>query len=727
MAVRAHSFFLRLHLSGSAKAFSFVRDNAVMFWLLVVASVGDCVDNDGYVSLELNTGSPSAASHSLSVTLTIGRPERRYSMLVDFARDEIEMRSCLRSRSFSFDIARGANFTNDIVMFSDDTLLDPVKRGIYRMPIREHCAGDDAPPFVSPECEALEGCEGVLGLGPHSPVWAKWSLITATRNALHLGSSNPHRIKRKAEKIQCLADSASLCEFSALFAGRQVTVDFSSLDSYIYVPADIYKLYVEGRNLYGFTNAQRRSALRLQTARQRVLTMAETDDETNGTLSRALFAERLETERQLAAQYSVYYRNTRELTDRGDWPPLVVLSLEDTSMSNVVVFDHDLLVFSPLSSGSYGKRARLSAAMPFADRSDALMTLMLRPQKNESVRDRVTLGNMFFRRYNVQKNVATNEIEIVERFSSDNLADVEVLSGLYLYGYFIYSLCRMAAYSVALTLGLNRRCPVCFEATSPYTRHNIPPTALVIFGVIGDTALLVVSLWLLMHIETFLAEVVVQSDAAVFATWSWLLALPNIVVVALIRFAAVGHRAPCDGTFCWRTFRWTVAYAACSEQAALLGLLWISLILQTDTLGTTLSVLVAGAMFFSAAHHFLHVFLYEYSFATNLRRFAIRSIYTTPNSPSTTTPASVTEKTKKGNFPDNNSNTVWFGFVLVILLLLNLVFASFVMLRYVVVPTLNSLPFAVLVYGVALLLALMLLDVYEKIIIGRSKFSLTLY
>lgn len=729
-------------------------------------------DNDGYVSLELDTGSASAASHTLTTKLVIGKPEQRYTMLIDFESNEIDMRFCMRTRSYSFDTSSNAyNETSDVVMFADDSLLDPVKRGIYRLPVREHCLDLAQPPFVSPQCEALAECGGVLGLGPRSPVWVKWSAVTVTRSALHFGESNPHRLPRRAERVKCIdagADNSAsgLCEFSAMFAGRQVTVDFHSDDSYTYVPADIYQRYTEERNLYGFTNAQKRAALHLSEARHHAMVMATTDDEEDGTtLSRALFAERLANERQLATQYSSYYRNTHDITDRAEWPPLVVLPMLSSSsssspaepaMQSVIVVDYDLLVFSPQSSGSYGSKSqRLSAsAVPFAERSSVLRTLMLRPHANESVHDRVSLGNAFFRRYNLHKSAASNEIEIVERFASDNMSDFEALAGLFLYGYFLYAVCRAVAYSVGLALALNRRCPVCAEPASPYTRHRRPPVALVILSTLGDVLLLLVASWMLQHIETFLTDVSLSPDAPAFLFWSWLLAVPNVAVLVAVRLAAPAHAAPPDGTFCWRTFRWTVAQAACSEQVALLGLLWTTMILQTDTLGTTLSVFVGGAMFFSALHHAAHVLLFEHDFSTSLRRFVARAIteaslrsplsrreqtqtattaeewrYNTRDSDTTAAEVADRDDWRKhrGNFPNAKANVIWFGFVAVVLLLFNTVFATFVTLRYISVPTLNSLPVAILIYAIGGLFGLLLLEVYEKITIVKSAFKSAFY
>lgn len=676
-------------------------------------------DSDEYVSLVLETGSAKSANRQIMTTITIGKPEQRYNMLVDFSRNEIDMKYCMRSRSYTFDIT--TNTTSDIIMFSDDTLLDPVKRGIYRMPIREHCFNDE--PFNSAECSAIDNCGGVLGLGPKSPIWVKWSAATVTKTALHLGQKNPRRQQEKKEKVACVgsASDTKLCSFNAVFAGRQVSVDFHSHDSYIYVPADIYQRYTEERNLYGFTNAQKRSALETQTARHvaQVLgrTQAGEDDDGTTANSRILFAERLENERQLALQYSSYYRTTHEITDRANWPPIVLLptlSSELSATTNIIVMDHDLIVYSPSTSGTYGKQRRVSSRVPFAEYSESMMTLMLRPHTNESIRNKVSIGNMFFRRYNMHIDRVENTVEIVERFASENLANVEVLAGLYLFCYFIYALCRMMAYSVGLSVTLNRRCPMCAQPQSPYTKHNRPKAALVLLGIAGDMLMVAIASWLLQHLGTLLLDSAAPADAQVFLFWSWLLAVPNILVVLAIRLTSPGHSAPPDGTFCWRTFRWTMSYSACSEQLALLGLLWMSIILQTDTLGTTLSAFISAAIFFSAVHHFANIYLFEHDLMSNLRTFALRML------------AKSTQK-NQGDFPDEKTELVWIGFAFIILCLLNLFFTAFVTLRYIVVPVLNSFPVAVLIYGVALLLALWLLETYEKITISRTGFKQAVY
>jgi len=719
----------------------------MLFIALSIFSIvnGERESDDDFVTLNLEIGGASkTASRQIMTTIAIGKPQERYTLLIDFSRNEIDMKYCMRSRSFTFDIS--TNETSDIVMLSDDSLLDPVKRGIYRMPIREHCAADE--PFNSPECIALGSCDGVLGLGPTSPIWVKWSSATITKSSIHLGQKNPHRQQKKSETVACVGSltDSNLCSFNAAFAGRMLTVDFHSHDSYIYVPADIYQRYTEERNLYGFTNAQKRSAMQLQAARHTAQVLGKTnvdEDEQRAVVnSRILFSERLENERQLALQYSSYYKATHEITDRANWPPIVLLPTLSSHLSattNIIVLDHDLIVYSPFSSGTYGKRRRISSSVPFAEYSDSMMTLMLRPHANESITNRVSLGNMFFRRYNLHIDRVENTVEIVERFASENLANIEVLGGLYLFGYFIYAVCRMMSYSVGLSVTLNRRCPVCSQPKSPYFKHNLPNAALVLLGVAGDMLMVAIASWLLQHIGTLLLDSAAPPDASAFLTWSWLLAVPNILTVIAIRFTSPGHSAPPDGTFCWRTFRWTMAYSACSEQLALLGLLWMSIILQTDTLGTTLSAFLCAAIFFSAVHHFVHVYLFEHDLLSNLRKFALKTIEKTfPRKQGTAIqllqpqqqqppPQQQKENRHQGDFPDEKTELVWIAFVLVVLFLLNLVFTTFVTLRYIVVPVLNSFPMSVLIFGIALLLALWLLETYEKITISRTGFKQALF
>ena len=194
-------------------------------------------DNDAYLTLDIERGSMTSPQHYLTTTITIGRPERRYKMLVDFSAHELDMRTCMSDASYTFESGRTSS---DIVMLSDDALLDPVKRGIYRMRMRDHC-DPLAAPFNSTTCAAVVGCEGVLGVGARSPLWVKWSGVTITKQALHIGARHPYRLPPKTERIACSgARTERLCEFEALFAGRRVRVDFHSHDSYIYVPADLH-------------------------------------------------------------------------------------------------------------------------------------------------------------------------------------------------------------------------------------------------------------------------------------------------------------------------------------------------------------------------------------------------------------------------------------------------------------------------------------------------------
>jgi hypothetical protein len=669
----------------------------------------NAVYDDDYVTLAIETGNEKAASHILTTVLVIGKPEKRYRMLIDFSLNEILMKSCLHLRSYTFDVS--SNDTSDIVTFSSDSLLDPVTRGVERFPITERCSQEEFPVV---ECLQSDSCDGVLGLGPESPVWVKWSTATITRNALHLGYNNPRRLVPKDEKLQC-DDNSYLCSFNAVFAGRRVTVDFNAKDSFTRIPADIYKRYTEERNLYGFTNGQKRSALQLSVARERARIAGSTveldpSQGESGAKSRILFAERLENERQLALQYSSYYRATHEITDRAAWPPLVLLPLleQTSSTSNIIVLDHDIIVYSPLYSGSYGKRSRVASSVPFAEYSNTLMTLMLRAHENESLTDHVSLGNNFFLRYNVRRDYVNNTIEIVEKFQTENLANVEVVGGLYLFVYFIFSMFRMMSYSTTLSVTLNRRCPSCGEANDPYSRHKLPTTLISILAVTFDVLMLLISSWFLLQVESLLADSVVPGAAA-FSTWSWILFVPNAIVILAMVISAPGHKSPSDGTFCWRTFRITITYAACSEQIALLGLLWMTIILHSDTLGTTLSVFVAAAMLFSAAHHISHVFLFEQAFGTHLLTY-IR----------------LHPATKRA-FPTLRANAVWLLFVLLVLFILNIVLAHTIMLSYIVLPVLNSSVMSMVIYGIAVLLAFHLLEVYEKLAISNSGFKNTYY
>jgi len=705
----------------------FILLSALLFFTSVA-------DNDAFVSLHLDQSSMQTPSRVFTTFISIGRPEKRYMVVVDFASNEIEMNLCMRDVSYTFNVAAIDNVTSDLILFDEDTLLDPVKRGIYRMPVREHCVSNADPPFAYLPCLMLPKCAGVIGIGPRSPLWIKWSAVTLTHNSLHLGQTNPLRQTEKPDKIICNVPDTSdeeerLCQFNATLAGRRVLVDFHSHDSFIYVPADIYRYYTEERNLYGFTNTQKRSALRLSHKRQTLLDALRANHSHEihrQNATHAQFIERVRVERQLALQHSAYYRGTHEVTDLAAWPPLVLMPLSSSVVtggsptSNIVVLEYDLLVFSPLYSGTYGKRARSSAMMPFADYMDSTKTLLLRPFANATITDRVSLGNVFFRHYKVHRDHVRNTLEIAERFTCDNLSDVEVLGGLFLYLYFVFSVCRVMWYSVTLTMSLNRRCPICSEPMSPYRVHRLPPTFITALGVLADALLVGIVCWSLVHIESFLGAAETSELSENFLAWSWWLALPNILVVLLIMLASPGHAAPPDGTFCWRTFRWTVARAACSEQCALLGILWMSLILQTDSIGTLLSVLVAAIMFFSAAHHFIHLVLFESNFDTYLLWFVRRALPVSmqPSNIQFSAPIPHT-----GNFPDANANVVWFAFSLLILLMLNLVFSTFVMLRYIVWPTLDSVPMTVLVYAFALLSAVWLLDTYERETIRRTKFS----
>ena len=697
-------------------------------------------ENDPYVTLELEQAMPRVASRPLLTSIIIGRPERRYQLLVDFERNDIELRGCLHTSSFTFDSTAFDNRTTDFVMFDDDSLLDPVKRGVYRMPVREHCAGDDSPPFDSPACSAVDSCTGVLGLGPLSPLWIKWSSLTITKTALHFGSDHPLQQQQReidATSIQCSGStSEKLCEFSAVLAGRRVLVDFHADDSYIYAPAQIYRYYTEERNLYGFTSAQRRSISLRNAERHRLVAESAVRDNDD---SKALFVERLEKDRQFATQYSVYYRGTHEYTDRADWPPLVLLPISSPSfVKNVAVIDYDLLVFSPAQSSSFGRYARLSAESPqLGNSARSVLTLMLRPQLNTSSSSssltsvqRLSLGNAFFRRYNVHKNVATNSIQIVERFATENLADVEALAMLYFFGYYIFSVCRMMFYSANLTVTLNRRCPVCIAPVDPYTPHRQPITLLAALGVGADLLLLVGVGWMLQHVSVFLTDVSTSDDATRFLDWSLVLMAPNFIVLLAMRATAPGHAAAADGTFCWRTFRSTVAYAGCSEHVALLGLLWGTIILRTDTLGTTLSAIAAAALFFSATHHMAHVYIFEHGLATRLFRFAQRNIVAA----ATASSSFLDDKNKETErgvhrfiFPNESANFGWTAFVLLLLLGVNVILTSIVLLRFIVLPALRSAAPAALLYAVALLLAVSLLEIYQKIAIRRNKFVAPLY
>jgi len=67
---------------------------------------------------------------------------------------------------------------------------------------------------------------------------------------------------------------------------------------------------------------------------------------------------------------------------------------------------------------------------------DATKTLLLRPFADESVTNRISLGTVFFRHYEVHKDTVRQTLQITERFFCENLSDVEVLGGLFDYDQF---------------------------------------------------------------------------------------------------------------------------------------------------------------------------------------------------------------------------------------------------------------------------------------------------
>jgi hypothetical protein len=106
-------------------------------------------------------------------------------------------------------------------------------------------------------------CEGVLGVGPNSPIWVVWKEATFSSGAVSLDSLShelmdalfwDRLILRKQEEsfIECVLGHLGLCKTQGLVGPNKElnTIIFSFTSEYTLVPQSVYDEYTFGKNVF---------------------------------------------------------------------------------------------------------------------------------------------------------------------------------------------------------------------------------------------------------------------------------------------------------------------------------------------------------------------------------------------------------------------------------------------------------------------------------------------
>ena len=647
-----------------------------------------CVALSEHVTLELQFSADNARvpSRALMAAVSIGVPEHRYNLMLDFNSSVMEIDECMFMRSFTYDIVRN---DTDMVLFEEDDLADPQPHGYYRFPVLQHCTDVGGMPERFYRSCLDEKCKGILGLGRYSPMWDIWSAFTLTLDALHLGSTNQYHkhSEEYGDVLQCSGSSQEqLCEFEATIGDRTVLVDFHLEDSYVYVPQHIYSLYIAGRDLSGVSGATRLATgsghVQRQGAAQNVT--AETQR-----FRAALTEGAHKLKNEQLQQLSAFSRRSGAAY-RGDLPPLVFRG--STSDATVVV-DEDLLLHVPSSSGSVGGDQYTAASQFFGERSMPASTLMLKPRDN----NKVSIGNSILRRYTMHKNQLTNTLLLEERLFVEHFSLTELLAALLLYTYFIYSLCHTLHKTVAMGLCLSRQCESCQSELSPYARRRVT-TCWKVLPTVFDLLIVAVSVWALVNVLPLLSD----DEGGKFKRWLWLFLIVNGLVALLLMIPSKSPHTPPDGTFCWRTFRTAVALSSSLESVALVGLMALAAVIRRENLGSLLTSAIVLAYLFNIWRHLLQAFFYSRAQLTwPLVIFPVRI----------------------ADFPSAVQEILWIVFILCYLAMLNFGLFLFVSLRFVLLPATRSASLTALLLLATLTLSAWVLQSYEIDIMKQRAFS----
>lgn len=172
----------------------------------------------------------------------VGTPERELLLVLDFAGQRLVVSSA-PSRRTSGDIA-GSNPEDWSSSFSPSgggSDLVRLSGNRYRLPTT-----------FDPSAAAVIGCpacNGVLGVGPGSPIWLVWPDATFSAGAITLGQRQPPVSGSGRARISCEVLDDNLCSSTAEVYGTDYTVRFQFRSAYTVVPPAVYDTYVGTRSV----------------------------------------------------------------------------------------------------------------------------------------------------------------------------------------------------------------------------------------------------------------------------------------------------------------------------------------------------------------------------------------------------------------------------------------------------------------------------------------------
>lgn len=622
--------------------------------MLFVCFVVGALARGNYVTLDLGFSADGATvpSRALIAQMRVGIPEERYGLMLDFNETRIEIDKCLREHSRTFNVA-GAG--TDVVLFEEEEFMDPELRDYFRMPVVEYCGVPHSMKSLYYDNCLSERCSGIIGLSPLSGVWEIWRAYTLSLESLHLGRRNPffHSPPSRSSVDAVVADNhvvvdcrrdvaAGLCEFNATIGGIDVVVDFHTHDSYIYVPRQIYALYMSEVSL-----AEIHGSKKLvfddngQPADRR---KRNTDD------ARRQFHAKLAEARDKIADRSTYYRNSLHRFTMSQWLPMVVEI--KGSEGDALVLDSDLLIHSPSWANSYAGAERSASEHFFGESSGLQSTVLLKTNPDNPNSNRVSIGNGLLRRYTLHVDRLESRMLIEERVIVEHLTSLELIALTILFTFYVRSVCYSDELLAPLALCVERRCRGCeqLESTTNQHRrassHSFRESLLFLLVVVVPPIALV-------RLPVFVPH---DWRYASFYIWAWTTLIVNaFCLLANLWYsvsAAHGNR-PASGSYCWRSFRIVLSRAACSEQLCLLGVFCLEVILRRESLGTSIGAVIGCIAIANATRHLYQVARFRISI------MIARSVF----------------KRSSGtkDYPTQPDDLIWAAFVTLVLLLLNFV------------------------------------------------------
>lgn len=177
-------------------------------------------------------------------SVRVGTPERELDLVLDFAGDGVIVSSVPTRGVTAGDIASSdpADWSSSYAPVgggSDMLRLTGTRR--YRVPVSH-----DTQAAAMLGCPA---CNGVLGVGPGSPIWLVWSRATFSAGTITLGHKQPQVKGAGRARIQCETLSPALCKSQATVYGHSYNVSFEFRSIFTEVPWEVYDKFVGSRSV----------------------------------------------------------------------------------------------------------------------------------------------------------------------------------------------------------------------------------------------------------------------------------------------------------------------------------------------------------------------------------------------------------------------------------------------------------------------------------------------